>query len=72
MEPAGRLLASEMPPLMGTILWNKPAAWGAVSSARALMAPADCPISVTLAALPPNLAMLRWMKVSACTLSSSA
>ena len=72
MDPAGKLVAREIPPLIGTSLWNSPLACGAVSSARALMAPADCPINVTLPALPPNRAMLPCTNRSACTTSSNA
>ena len=72
MDPAGRFDAKEIPPLTATNLWKSPVACGAVSSAKALMAPADCPINVTLPALPPNRAMLPCTNRSACTTSSSA
>ena len=70
--PAGRLDASEMPPLSGTALWNRPTASGEVIRAQVLIAPADCPISVTLAGSPPNPAMLFLTNFSAWMVSSRA
>ena len=51
MDPAGRFDAKEIPPLTATNLWKSPVACGAVSSAKALMAPADS-VSYTHLTLP--------------------
>ena len=52
-NPAVPAVASEMPPLMGTALWNSPAASGEAINAQVLMAPADCPITVMRSGSPP-------------------
>ncbi|MCY1203733.1 hypothetical protein D9M72_152380 [compost metagenome] len=56
--PGGRLVLSEMPPLISKALWNRPLAIGEVITASRLVAPADSPDSVTLPGSPPKLATL--------------
>ena len=58
MLPAGRLVASEMPPDIGMTRWNSfglaATIRGEVCSAQTLIAPADWPTIVTLSGLPPK------------------